>query len=534
MKQCIQHCLDWHPICKPKTFKPEFVPRRLLDLEDGESASRSARLVERGRSLPVRHVDTQDGCRLQYATLSYCWGNSLPKTTTKATKYEHETKGIDIQSMPATFQDAIYVARKLGIRYLWIDALCIVQDDMDEWEAEAVAMCDVFAHSQITISAAKSSSPLESFLQRPVDERLTLRFRSTLKPDIFGEYFLRLNPRYLSAHYFSEEEPDVKNSAWASRAWVWQEEAISTRQIVFGEKASQFRCNMMNVLEDGRLAGLFPERMPVLLSDPTFSWTQVLEAYSSRDLTYPKDRLKAMAGVAECIASSLRAQGKPADYLAGLWKDDQFPNQLCWICEHPTLSRAELMELLRDREKYIAPSWSWASRNSGVVYTRIWSPSSEIQVIEWDLKASHANAMVSVAFGSSITLCGKCWETSMELHSSCRLQAWAPSRLGNPPIVWTAFNPRRDFKFWLDWVSRVQDPEHIDLPRRLLLLFTSVGYSYLERSWTTSTSEGFALGLVLLPVYDLGQMFYYRVGVFEFAGDIRWVEQLPKSVISIQ
>lgn len=430
--------------------------------------------------------------------------------------------------MPATFQDAIYIARKLGIRYLWIDALCIVQDDMDDWEAEAVAMCDVFAHSQITISAAKSSSSAESFLQRAVDERLTLRFRSTLKPEIFGEYFIRLDPRYIRVHYLYQEQEDVKNSAWASRAWVWQEEVISTRQIVFGEKSVQFRCSVENVLEDGRCGPPSSGPLPFLLADPTDSWTGILEEYSSRVLTHPKDRLKAIAGVAEFIASSLRTQGKPTDYLAGLWKHDRFPKELCWICKHPTSSRTELLGHLRDEERYIAPSWSWASRDAGVGYliTSKYRHSEirakpAIRVINWDLEASHANAMVSVAFGSSITLSGRCGQLPVELSGSRR----GPNEK-NWPDVWEAFTPHGMIEFWLDWVPKMQDPEHVDLESRLLLFFTS------EDSWNEAESS--VLGLVLLPVDDSAVMLYYRVGVFEYFGDTRWLESLPERVISIR
>lgn len=241
LRQCIEECTRNHPRCRKKTTKSMFVPKRLLDL--GNSENGSIRLVEHMKTLPLD--DSQN--HVLYATLSYCWGSAVPMTTTKANKHDHETTGIDVQSMPATFQDSIQVAKKLQIQYLWIDALCIVQDDDEDWETEAVTMCDIFAHSQITISAAQSSSSTEHFLHRPPDEIISLHFRSTLEPTITGEYFIRLDPRTASPG-----TRDVENLKWRSRAWVWQEEVMSTRQAVFGKKYLQFRCREEFLLESGR------------------------------------------------------------------------------------------------------------------------------------------------------------------------------------------------------------------------------------------------------------------------------------------
>lgn len=178
-RQCIDKCTSDHDQCKERRTKPTFIPTRLLDLGDCETAP--VRLIESDRMTSFHPIESQP----QYAALNYCWGKSLTMTTTTTTRYKHETTGIDVYSMPATFQDAIHVAKKLEIRYLWIDALCIVQDGLDDWEAEAVNMCEIFAHAQVTISAASSTSSAEHFLQPPNDELLSLQFRSKLNPDIF-------------------------------------------------------------------------------------------------------------------------------------------------------------------------------------------------------------------------------------------------------------------------------------------------------------------------------------------------------------
>lgn len=502
MDQCISNQ------CMNKMSRTRFVPRRLLDI--GGCKTTSARLIESDKKIFVRYWKTQ----LRYATLSYCWGGSLSMITTKANKREHETTGIDVHNMPATFQDAIYIVKKLGIRYIWIDALCIVQDDQDDWEAESVAMCDVFAHSKVTICAAKCSSPEEHFLLRPTDELLSLHFRSTLRPHISGQYSIRLEPRHVSP-----ASQDLENSAWISRAWVWQEQITSTRQLVFGNKTLQFRCNRGTLLEDGRQALNHPT-MDSLYNPET--WRMAMEIYSSRMLTYASDRLKAIAGVANFIQNYYFEGTTTPSYLVGLWKNEEFEVQLRWVCNQPSISLAELFGLLRDGKQYIAPSWSWVSRNTGIRHLNR-GDHTEFQVIKSDLKASHKSAMVSVAFGSSITLSGKFRRTPVEPSSGRLMTNFWPPR-------WEASSNYGLTEFWLDWVPKINDIEESTSQRQLYLLLTCV-FDKLSKGSCDSVG-----GLIIAPAMDpgTGSAFYYRVGVFEHKGDIGMLTSEPERELEIR
>lgn len=503
----MDECTSNHPRCMNKISRTRFVPRRLLNIGNCETAS--ARLIECDENVSVRHPETQ----LRYATLSYCWGNSLPMRTTTTNKSKHETIGIDIQRMPATFKDAIYVAKKLEIRYIWIDALCIVQDDRDDWEAESVTMCDVFAHSQVTICAAKCSSPAEHFLLRPTDDLLSLHFQSKLRPDMSGKYSVRLKPRHIAP-----TSQDLEESAWLSRAWVWQEQVTSTRQLVFGNKTLQFRCSAGTILEDGR-QGLNYPTLDAL--DHPETWRHAMETYSSRTLTYASDRLKAIAGVANFIEKYYLKRTAETTYLVGLWKNDEFEVQLRWVCRQPSLSHTELLRLLRDREQYIAPSWSWASRNTGIRHLRS-GEYAEFQVIKSDLKASHKSAMVSAAFGSSITLSGRFRRTPVEPSSGRFMtdsSAW--------PHRWEASSDYGLTEFWLDWVPKINDAEESTCQRQLYLLLTCVFAKYYRDC---------AGGLILAPAMDpgTGDVFYNRVGVFEHKGNIGMLTSEPERELTVR
>ncbi|KAF2114725.1 heterokaryon incompatibility protein-domain-containing protein, partial [Lophiotrema nucula] len=96
-----------------------------------------------------------DGEREWYATLSYCWGK-LPQLKTTKARLEEFKKGLPMDEISLTTADAIEICQKLSIPYLWIDALCIIQDDEDDWQREAGRMCDIYSSSYITIAAAGS------------------------------------------------------------------------------------------------------------------------------------------------------------------------------------------------------------------------------------------------------------------------------------------------------------------------------------------------------------------------------------------
>jgi hypothetical protein len=92
-----------------------------------------------------------DNC-LSYMTVSYCWGGSQPLKTRKQNLAIHQI-GIDLDSMPKTFKDAVIVTQRLGCRYLRIDSLCIVQNSREEWEREAGTMAAIYQNSLLNISA---------------------------------------------------------------------------------------------------------------------------------------------------------------------------------------------------------------------------------------------------------------------------------------------------------------------------------------------------------------------------------------------
>jgi hypothetical protein len=91
--------------------------------------------------------------------LSYCWGKSQALRTTKATQLAYSTTGIPRKNIPKTFCDIFRLAQMLKVRYVWIDSLCIVQDDPQDWTIQAAKMSEIYGKSYLTISAASAADP---------------------------------------------------------------------------------------------------------------------------------------------------------------------------------------------------------------------------------------------------------------------------------------------------------------------------------------------------------------------------------------
>lgn len=291
-----------------------------------------------------------------YATLSYCWGGAKPPSTTKA-NLSTRLQDIPEDSLPVVFRQAIQLARMLDIPYIWIDSLCIIQDSVEDWEAESQRMYLYYRNGSINIAAATSENPDTSLTK---DLEYTWSSGSVHVHDPQGTPW-SINTRRL---------PNLMGSSMDlgplyTRAWTFQESLFAPRTINFTRQGLVWSCTSVSTMSHSYLdpmtvAIISPSVvLPGSLSSamragnndtPTIgNWRRLLVAYSSRFLTYPMDRLPAISGAAAQFHESLRCR-----YLAGHWYDD-LPQSLAW---NGLESRKSLTPLPRE---YVAPSWSWAS-----------------------------------------------------------------------------------------------------------------------------------------------------------------------------
>ena len=191
MKQSINKCIS-------ECSHPEatsFIPSRLLYIEP-EPYSECARLVVTSKLVGHLAVDIKS---VKYAALSYCWGppgDARSQLRTEKNSVDARKAGIHEDLMPPVLRDAIQVCRSLSIQYLWVDSLCIIQDDTLDWERESTLMSLVYGNAFVTICAVSSSSCQESFFSR--DRRHVLvPFTSQVNSSIVGHYNV-VCIRYLS------------------------------------------------------------------------------------------------------------------------------------------------------------------------------------------------------------------------------------------------------------------------------------------------------------------------------------------------
>lgn len=278
----------------------------------------------------------------------------MPLMTTRRTLKRH-LKSLDIQDLPLMFQDAVTITRLLGIRYLWIDALCIIQDDHQDWEIQASEMGSIYQHSLVTFAVHSAKNPLEGFLWRravpPVLGISPRQCRNGTQP----AFYLTIPP--LSDHATSTSFFEGKLT---KRAWVAQELCVSQRVIHFVEDRVLWDCPHKDDSFPNALAEIFRNRA----SQPSSNWLLFIEEYSSCQMTKEGDKLPAIAGIAKLwprASSYFHYSG----YYCGIFNDNVH-NSILWLRKG--------RDLIQKADR--APTWSWASVDGEISFIQICHPSN--------------------------------------------------------------------------------------------------------------------------------------------------------------
>jgi hypothetical protein len=292
-----------------------------------------SRVIEVGTILNprLRLFPTRGFFKEQYLTLSYCWGKApqkivLLKDPSLQMVWKHI--GLPFRELSKTIQDAILVTRQLGFRYIWIDALCVVQNDADDKSREFAVMGDIYKRSAMTIAAAAGSTANSGlFVHRdPLGRRPC-------------PVYVEPNPKGDDITIFAQLPAErIVETPLDSRGWVFQEDMLATRTLKFCSDGLRWSCASYWMSEANPSLQLYPTSRPHTmfrewLHQPDWkpSWHQALDmqrhfyedwyeavaSYTDRDLTKPSDRLPALAGLAQ-----LMKKIRGCTYIQGLWKED--------------------------------------------------------------------------------------------------------------------------------------------------------------------------------------------------------------------
>lgn len=180
----------------------------------------------------IRLITDTHSLSSDYIVLSHRWGNvgNMPFLSTFHKNIQEFEQGIEVSELPRTFQDAIIVTRELGISYLWIDSLCIVQDDEKDWHDESQKMEHIYSSAYCTIAATCATSATDGFLKSR-SERAYVTMRVN-----------RLNEPFYVTEAIDDFRGDVEESALNQRGWVMQERALSNRTLYFAETQLYWEC----------------------------------------------------------------------------------------------------------------------------------------------------------------------------------------------------------------------------------------------------------------------------------------------------
>ncbi|KAJ8129324.1 hypothetical protein O1611_g4308 [Lasiodiplodia mahajangana] len=307
----------------------------------------------------VRLLKSSEGLGGNYIALSHCWGsfNKDVDFCTRRSNISAFMDNINFRTLPETFQDAVTVTRALALRYLWIDSLCIIQDDEADWEFESKRMEDVYSSAYLTIAAASAKSSREGFLgTRSGRQWVTI---ATPKGP------------WCCAESIDDFQTDVENSILNTRAWVLQERVLSRRTIhftstqMYWECGKGVHCESLAQLRNPRSQFLgdhdFPRSALTYFKNERILLIQYLyTVFSKLQVTRPTDRPVALLGLQKRIERTLETR---VDY--GV-VERYLHRSMLWCAKVPcTLSP------IKYRNDRLVPSWSWMAYSGEIDYLKI-------------------------------------------------------------------------------------------------------------------------------------------------------------------
>ncbi|CAF3621866.1 unnamed protein product [Fusarium graminearum] len=336
----------YHQNCTKKKNTAN-LPTRLVDV--GQIDDDMVKLVD-----VKSNGDAED---FTYLILSYCWGNGNANSSTTEKNVARRSQGFTISVLPKTIRDAILLTRMMGFRYLWVDAICIIQGPSGDFHAEAPKMGDYYSESACCIAASSSADSSEGFLI----ERAVAKYPMTHTGIRIATPPSQDGPPYC-IYQEVDNSPYIKKplleSPLKKRGWCWQELSLPSRILHWTPQGLFLECSSSLFLEDAKIPWQDLEwiedvtsRVILGMPDTTIllfeGWYRLVTLFSHTQLTYEKDRLYAIHGLASVLIRRTKSE-----YSNGVFQRSLAQGLLWYHGSRPG-------KYTRDENSHL-PSWCWA------------------------------------------------------------------------------------------------------------------------------------------------------------------------------
>ncbi len=354
-------CLESHAQCREKARQLlPYLPERLIEIDiDGNGEPSTWKLVH-----------AKDIGDIEYLTLSHCWGRSQHTILTME-NYSAFMEPSTVSGLSKTFRHALYITILMGFRFIWIDSLCIIQGNIEDWKTHASNMGFIYKNASCNIAATWAADGNDGCFRHEEARIIQLSCRN----DQLVKY-------QIAPTLYDINSEDSEKAPLFYRGWVVQERYLAKRQLNFAKNQVYWECPELQacelvppgsrvwIVENGfRLGDRQIEGKPALndTNEITIrgSWIDLVDYYSRCEFSIYSDKTIALVGLAQ------EMRDITGDiYLAGLWEKD-LRSQLCWSIDHFISYHRRLPAVL---PSYIAPTWSWVNLDSPVesdyVYSR--------------------------------------------------------------------------------------------------------------------------------------------------------------------
>ncbi|KAF7976709.1 hypothetical protein HWV62_5875 [Athelia sp. TMB] len=399
------------PIAADSAAAIPFIKRQLAicDADHGDHCSHGISKPPQGRVPPPRvynidekYIQENDFPKdFQYIALSYIWGGEVPKPiqTVKENVDTRRQKGaFDLQNqrgVPVAYSSAVEVTRQLGLSHLWIDSICMIQDDDDDRERHfkrfEEGVGQIYQNARLTICSTGINAAFNLLARRTVADAL-----EWVEIPLDGKQaVISSRVRHLFHHMAAGGDPRYA-AGWDTRGWTFQEWLLSPRLAYFTDSQVFFECGDLYEERGDTSLSLDQNTRYRLRSDVDRDelvklWNTIVTEYSKRGLGWWSDRLNAIRSVGMQLVMRIKQKTeRDIQFHSGLLGERLHVGLLWQTILHKDSTPITQAEWRKGSE-VVPPSWSWALWKGGIIW-------------EWHLKDSSSGIEMSDIDKDTITL----------------------------------------------------------------------------------------------------------------------------------